>query len=157
MSRKGSRNKTYFLRSLVCLILISASSACVTRAVDELTFKSPYAGLVGVEFRVIGEVNAYGIYESLNKKAVSYITLIPGVGIAGPEVAFKRRIANGQVIRVLSAWRQRKTLSSNVYYLISARVADLPRNVPVRIDLSRGNEGVDVGLNPNIYESVQLH
>lgn len=155
MSQKMSWAKSYFAGTwLVCLIWIAASSACAERVVDELTSTSPYAGIVGTEYRIIAEVAAYGIYESLDKKTVSYITLIPGVGISGPEVAFKKRIGNGQNIRILSAWREHKSLYSDVYYLVALRDADLPPDIKVRIDLSRGNEGLDAGLNPSVYQKL---
>lgn len=140
---------------LGCLVLIVASSACAERTVNELTFTSPYATVVGAEYRVVGEVDAYGIFENLdNRKTATYITLIPGVGIAGPEVAFKHRIPKGQSIRILSAWRKRNFLSSDVYYLVALQYSDLPGNVPIRIELSRGNEWAGAGLNPNIYERL---
>lgn len=154
MNLKESCVKRYFIGRLVCLIWIAASSACVEHAQDELTFTSPYANIIGAEYRIVAEVNAYGIYKNMDRKEVSIITLIPGVGIAGPEVAFEKRIAKGQILRILSAWRERKLLSSDVYYLVEFRDADLPRGIPIRIELSRGNEGVDAGLNPRVYEKL---
>ena len=143
-----------FALRTVCIILIAASSACVKLSVEELPSTSPYAKIIGAEYRVVAEVNAYGIYENMDRKVVSYVLLIPGVGIAGPEVAFKRRIAKGQNIKILSAWREHKLLSSDVYYLVTSQDTDLPRDVQVRIELSRGNEGVDAGLNPSVYERL---
>ena len=144
-----------FIGRIVCIMLIAASSACGKPAVDELTFTRPYANFIGAEYRLVGEVNAHGIYEDLNHRvAPSYIVLIPGVGIGGPEVAFKRPIAKGQTIKILSAWRAHALLYSRVYYVVTSPDTDLPHDVPVRIDLSRGNEGVDAELNPGIYERL---
>ena len=154
MNLKESCVKRYFIGRLVCLIWIAASSACVEHAQDELTFTSPYANIIGTKYRTVAEVNVYGIYKNMDRKEVSIITLIPGVGIAGPEVAFEKRIAKGQTIRILSAWRERKLLSSDVYYLVEFQDADLPRGIPIQIELSRGNEGVDAGLNPRVYEKL---
>lgn len=154
MRLKVNCTKKYFIGRIICLILIAASSACVARDVDELTFTSPYASIVGTEYRIVAEVNAYGVYKNQDKKVVSYITLIPGVGIAEPEIAFKRQIAKGQNIKILSAWRERKLLHSDIYYLVGLQDADLPRDIEIKIELSRGNEGVDAGLNPSIYERL---
>lgn len=156
MNLSKDSDNSYFLRRFVFLILIMASSACVGRVVDELTSTSPYADAVGTEYRVIAEVDAYGIYENLDKKVISYITLIPGVGISGPEVAFKKKIARGQRVKILSAWKEHRLLHSDVYYLIAFENMDLelPHDTPIRIELSRGNEGVGVGLNPRIYERL---
>jgi hypothetical protein len=123
--------------------------------VVELTLTRPYAQVVGTQYRIIEATDAYGIYKDLNKKVISCIELIPGVGISGPEVAFKKRIAKGQKITVLSAWRERKLLHSNVFYVISLQDGGLPREIQVRIDLSRGNEGKGVELNPRIYERIK--
>ena len=154
MRLKVNCTKKYFIGRIICLILTAASSACVARDVEELTFTSPYASIVGTEYRIVAEVNAYGIYKNQDKKEVPYITLIPGVGIAGPEIAFKRRIAKGQNIKILSAWRERKLLHSDIYYLIGLHDADLPRDIQIRLELSSGNEDGNAGLNPRIYEKV---
>lgn len=144
----------YFIRRIVCIILIAAPSGCVKRTVEELTSTSPYANIIDAEYRIIAEVKAYGIYESLDRKVVSYITLIPGSGIAGPEVAFERRVKKGQKIKILSVWREHKLLNDDVYYVVTFQDTDLPRDVQVRIELSRGNEGVDAELNPGVYERL---
>ena len=154
MSFKGSCTISYFIGRLVCLIWISTSSACAENAVDELTFTSPYASIIGAEYRIVEEVNAYGIYKNMDRKEVSIITLIPGVGIAGPEVAFKKQISKGQTIKILSAWREHRFLTSDVYYLVALQDADLPRGIQVKIKLSRGNEGVGAELNPRVYERI---
>lgn len=144
-----------FIGRIVCMMVIATSSACIKPAVEELTLTSPYANLIGAEYRVVGDVVAHGIYKNLNQRvAPSYITLVPGVGFSGPEVAFKKPIAKGQHITILSAWRERQLISWDVYYLVTLQNTDLPRDVPVQIELSRGNEGVDAGLNPAVYERL---
>ena len=91
-----------------------------------------------------------------DRKVLSYVTLIPGVGIGGSLVESKGPIVKGQHIKILSAWRMHLLgFTRDVYYLVKFQDADLPHDVPVRIDLSRGNEGVDAGLNPGIYERLR--
>lgn len=144
-----------FIGRIVCIVLITTSSACIKPAVEELTFTSPYADFIGAEYRVVGDVIAHGIYENLNHRVTpSYITLVPGVGFTGPEVAFRRPIAKGQHIKLLSAWRERQLLSWDVYYLVTLKDTALPSDAPIQIELSRGNEGVDAGLNPAVYEKL---
>lgn len=139
----------------ICLIWLTIFSGCAKPTLVELPLTSQYGQIVGAEYRIIEAVDAYGIYEDLDKKVISYITLIPGVGISGPEVAFKKRIPKGQRITVMSAWRERKLLHSNVYYVIALQDTDLPRGIQVRIDLSRGNEGVGAELNQRVYEKIK--
>jgi hypothetical protein len=136
------------------LFLVIASSACDKRSVDNLTLKKPYANIIGKEYRVVGEVDAYGIYEDLDHKKVAYITLISGVGIAGSEVAFRKRIAKGQNFEILSAWQENRLLGSDIYYLVSISNSELPRGIQVRLELSRGNEMENGEINPRLYEKL---
>jgi hypothetical protein len=156
MMIKRNEIRKHPLSRLVCLILLAISSSCAKPSAVELTLTSPYTQFVGTEYRVIADVYAYGIYEDLdNRKVISYVTLIPGVGIAGPEVAFKKRIAKGQIISILSAWRKRMLLDSYVYYVVALQDAEIPHDVQVRIDLIRGNEGEGAELNPRVYERIR--
>jgi hypothetical protein len=145
-----------FIVRIVCVICIAASSACVKLPEEELPSTSPYANIVGAEYRIVGDVSAYGIYERVDgRKVLSYVTLIPGVGIGGSLVEAKGPIVKGQQIKILSAWRLLLLgFTREVYYLVTFQDMNLPYDVPVRIDLSRGNEGVDAGLNPGIYERI---
>jgi hypothetical protein len=149
---KGNGIKKWNICQFVCLILLTILGGCAKPA--DLTLTNPYAQIVGTEYRIVAAVDAYGIYEDLDKKVISYITLIPGVGIGGPEVAFKKRIAKGQKIKILSAFRDRKFLYNDIYYVIALQGADLPRGIQARIDLSRGNEGVGAELNQRVYEKI---
>ncbi len=145
-----------FIGRIVCVICIAASSACVKLPVEELPSTSPYAKIIGAEYRIVGDVSAYGIYERVgDRKVLSYVTLIPGVGIGGSLVESKGPIVKGQLIKILSAWRTHLLgFTLEVYYLVTFQDTDLPYDVPVQIDLSRGNEGVDAGLNPGVYERL---
>jgi hypothetical protein len=154
MMRKNDIRKRRISR-FIWLIWLTILSACAEPSVVELTQTSPYAQVVGTQYRIIEAVDAYGIYQDLDKKVISYIELIPGVGIAGPEVAFTKRINKGKIITVLSAWRKSTLLSSDAYYVIELQEADLPRNIQIRIELSRGNEGGGAELNQRVYEKIK--
>lgn len=143
-----------FIRGVVVFLLVAATIACVKRPAEDLTLAPPYAAFIGAEYRVAADLHAYGIYDDLNKKSISHITLIPGIGVAGPEVAFRRLIGKGQVIKIHSAWRERKLLRSDVYYVVSIEGNKLLPDVPIQLELSRGNEGSEGGLNPSVYEAL---
>ena len=65
--------------------------------------------MIGARYVVVADdLEAYGVYGSIDDKIVSFVELIPArPGISrGPEIAFRRRVPKGQVIRILSAWRR---------------------------------------------------
>lgn len=145
-----------FIGRLVGIMLIATASACVQLSHEELPSTSPYAALIGAEYRVIGDVIAHGIYANLNQRvAPSYLTLVPGVGFSGPEVAFKKPVPKGQHLTIVSAWRLHLLgFTRDVYYVVVLPGSNLPADVPIHVKLSRGNEGVDTGLNPAVYEKL---
>jgi hypothetical protein len=135
--------------------LLLALAACGTVSRKEISGTKPYADLIGTTYRVVADdLQAYGIYESLNNRIVTYVTLIPGVGIGGPEVAFRQPIPKGSELAILSAWTQTIWFDNPVYYVVAVPNVDLPRDVPVQIELFRGNEGAGVDLNPRIYSKL---
>ena len=143
------------IRAWTCLCVVLAGVACRSPS-EEITSTKPYADLIGTRYSVVDDhLDAYGVYESLNNRTVSFVELIPiRPGIAGPEIAFRRNVPKGQVIRVLSAWRQFVLFDSGVYYLVELENSDLSLGVPVRLGLSRGNEGGGADLNPAIYRKL---
>jgi hypothetical protein len=135
-------------------IALLVSTACVSPR-QQLGPDNPYARLVGTEYRIVGDVDAFGIYARSEKK-LDFIDLIPGVGIAGREVAFRRRVPHGQIVRILSAWQQPQFLDVKVvYFLVALDGSELPRDIPVELALARGNEGVGADLNAEIYERIK--
>ena len=52
-------------------------------------------------------------------------------GIGGIEFAFDRPVPKGQVLQILSAWRQFRALDPTVFYLVRLEDSDLPPNVPI--------------------------
>lgn len=122
---------------------------------EEVTAKTPYADKIGARYRVIADgLYAYGVYESSSNKTIGFVDLIP-LPIAGSEIAFKRTVPRGTVIRILSAWRHHKLLETVVYYVVAVENSDLPEDVPVWLELSRGNEGAGADLNPAKYTKLE--
>jgi hypothetical protein len=155
--RKASRLRwaTRFVWTALAL-----TAACIQSPSTQLGPESPYTGLIGTEYRVVGDVKAYGIYEGADQKKLAFVTLIPGVGIGGREVAFGREVKRGQVIRLLSAWHRPVLGASDIYYLVAAEgtnwsFGDWDRDVPIRVELMRGNEGVGPELNTAIYRRIE--
>jgi hypothetical protein len=145
----------------VSFIVIVASvwvavTGCARGEQENITSMRPYADVVGVEYEVIvDDLYGYGIYASRDTKAIGWITLIPGVGIGGSEVAFRRHVPKGQVIRILSAWRQPLLFDNDVYYRVAIESPDFPSDVPIKLELFRGNEGEGAELNPRVYRRLR--
>ena len=133
---------------LCAFAVVAGVIGCSSRDVSD---KPEFAAMIGREYRVIGDVDAYGIKLDLQDKDVSYVTLIPPPGIGGPEVAFERRLPKGQVFRIKSAMWQFKPFDNGTEYLIELEDSDLPRGIEVRLELFRGNESGDTDLNPRLY------
>jgi hypothetical protein len=129
-------------------------AACQVGPGEEITTRKPYADLIGARYSVIGDLEAYGVYESLDNRTLSYVILVPPPGVGGPEFPFHRTVPKGQLITILSAWRQFVLLEKGIYYLVAVENSDLPQGIPVRLELMRGNEGVGADLNSAIYRRL---
>jgi hypothetical protein len=134
--------------------VLCALAGCRLGPDKDLSAKKPYADLIGTEYSVVSdELRAYGVYESLNNRTRSFVDLVP-LPLGGPEFAFKRPVPKGQIIRILGASQQASPVRTGIYYLVELENWDLPKGVPVRLELSRGNEGVGADLNPSIYRKL---
>ena len=140
-----------FLRFICALALTVGFLGCDTSLND----RQPYAGMVGREYRVVGDVDAYGITRDLQSEAASYVTLIPLPGIGGPEVVFRRRIAKGTTFRIRSARYRFMPFDNGTEYVIDLRDSEIAQGLEVHIGLFRGNEAGPVDLNPRLYERLR--
>jgi hypothetical protein len=148
----GDRHRRTWIRAVLCMYLLIVMGACRKGTHEELTRTSPYSDLIGAEYEVAtDDLYAYGIYESLPGKTANWVALVPAPGIDGPEVAFRRHVQRGQVVRILSVWRQPVLLEEGIYYVVAAPGADLPGDIPIRLELLGANE-TGPGLNPQIYK-----
>jgi hypothetical protein len=125
------------------------------RADDDLSSTAPNADLIGAEYRVVSnDVLAYGIYKGfIDLKNVGVILITPHQQ-SGPEIAFVRRIPAGQVVKILRAGRRYVAGGSYDYYVVELPGAELPADIPIRIDLNRGNVGEGVDLNSSFYAKL---
>ena len=137
----------------LCVVL--TLTACQEGAGEEITARKPYADLIGAKYSVVADnLVAYGIYSSLDTQTIGYVMLKPG-GASGPEIAFRRNVPKGQVIRILSAWRRFILFESGVYYVVAIENSDLPQGIPIRLEIYKGaNGGVGADLNPAVYKKL---
>lgn len=142
------------IRLLLLAVLPVLLGGCLAGELEDLSTSSPYAPFVGQRLRLLLAVDAYGIRGEGGKEQVSYATLIPStIAIAGPEVAFKHRLPAGTMLSIVGVKKRRTLLASNTFYDVAIDGRSLPSGVPVRLELSRGNEGSGwAALNPTVYE-----
>lgn len=110
---------------------------------------------VGIQFEVIGPVDAYGIRPH-SKAEVQYVTLIPLPGIDGPEVGFRTRLPVGSKVTVQRVIKTNRMFDPSMSYEVLLEGTQLPKAIPIRLDLFRGNEGAGaMQLNPKLYRSLR--
>ena len=154
MCTRNSSIVRRFLNGLAVLVCISLLASCVEGVAEDLTALEPYSINIGSEYVTSTEVTAYGIYRDLNEKNLSYVTLISGIGISGPEIAFAHPIPKNTKLKILSAWKERKLIGSNIYYLIKVQDPKVSSYANVRIELSLGQNGNEGALNSSIYRKL---
>jgi hypothetical protein len=136
--------------------VIAVLAACGQAPTQELTAKKPYTDLVGAEYRVVADdLYAYGICANWpDDKTLTFTDVIPGVGIGGHYVAFRRRVPLGTIIRIAGVWRRLYLVDGPViFYVVALDGVDLPKDAPIEVELSRGN-GKGTELNPRVYARV---
>ena len=154
MTVRTFRKAGIFVRWAACSLLV-AIGGCHQGPHSELTSVKPYADLIGSEYRVVAtDVHAYPIYESVTTKNISRVAVIAGVGIGGSEIGSPINIPQGQIIRILSAWRKPLLFEDGIYYRVQLPGAELPQNVPIELELYLGNSGEGVDLNPRAYKKL---
>lgn len=120
---------------------------CQLGTSQDISASFPYATQIGFRYRVdTNELTAYGIYYSLNdRRAANVVRLMyfaDGSSIAGPEIAFRKKVPLGTVLKVGSAWRR----MGSVYYRVDVEKWELPLGVPV--ELAMGD------LSPNLFSKL---
>ncbi len=143
------------LRMLLCSVATLIAGCSLTP--KDISGISPYSSAVGAVYRVIGEIDAYGIAQVGSSSALEMVVVIPRINsIGGPEILFEHPVERGKELRVTSVQRQTVWGESGVFFLVEMKDSRWPETIPVRIELMRGNESQDpAGLNPQLYERVR--
>lgn len=137
---------------LIFFIIFLQISACSKQKFKDVSSYPEFKDKIGLQYKVIGNLDAYGIREH-SKSEVEYITLIPPPGIAGSEVGFEIPVAEGAKVAIVKALKSNRMFVSNITFIVFIEGMDFPKNILVRIDLFRGNEGEKEGdLNKKIYQ-----
>lgn len=106
---------------------------------------------IGQKFEIIGNLYAYGVRDDLNSDEISVISLVP-LQLSGPEIKWQRTIPRGSIMTIAS--KDPRRFPSFLYperYIVRLDTITPNSNVPLVIDLYRGNEGTTTVLNPSIF------
>lgn len=136
------------------LVSILSLYGCSDETRTNVSGQEEFERFVGMRFEVIGPVDAYGIRPH-SKAEVEYVTLIPLPGIDGPEVGFRTRLQVGSKVTVQRVMKTNRMFDPSMSYEVLLEGTQLPKALPVRLDLFRGNEGEGaMQLNPKLYRSL---
>lgn len=139
---------------LLIIALIGLLQSCSEQVLTDVSEDPQFQSAIGTRYEIVGPLDAYGIRRH-SGAPVHYVTLIPLPGIEGPEVGFESRVSIGSTITVLKVTRTNRLTDSKMTLLVQLEGTQLPSDVPIRIDLIRGNEGSGkIGLNPAIYKKL---
>ncbi len=138
----------------ICSAVFVILSACSQSEIRDLSSTMPISKAIGNEYRVVADVYAYGIYGDLEKKEITNILLISGYSMTGREIAFKKKVERGQVIKIVGVEEWVGSFSSSIHYRVELPGVLFPANVSISIQLTNENLGVGTDLNPKIYEPV---
>jgi len=137
-------NLVFFCFGMCCL------TAC-TEKVKDVSGDLQYKNLLGIEYEIVGPVDAYGIRHH-SKAPVDYATLVPPPGFEGSEVGFRVPVALGSKITIRRVLRVNRLFDPPMRFVVELEGTRLPANGPVIIDIFRGSQGKgDIDLNPGIY------
>ena len=145
-------------RSVAAVAVSVMIVGCGDGSGRDVSQHEPYASLIGAEYRVVGDVNAYGITKDLGSGRIDHVTLIAAPGISGPEVLFKKAIRTGTTFHVTGIRRVFRPFDNDLQYVVQLDDSELPVGVEVEIDLlgsNEGSEGSNGWLNPAAYEKVK--
>jgi hypothetical protein len=131
------------------------SSGCGIGSWTDASADLPYARVVNGRYEVIGDVSAYGIYERRGAKRVAFVELIPGVGIAGSEVAFRRPIPKGRTFVVTQARKPADGINKVITYVVVFDEPLVETDAEVHLVMSRGNDGSDSEPSQTVYRRIE--
>jgi hypothetical protein len=117
--------------------------------VVEITHQKPYADFVGREYRVIADVRAIAWNDFPDKARILSISLMPPPGVRNRFVTSQTRLKPGQIVRIVSAWRQFALVEFTRHYVVSVPDAGLPDGIPVTMNVR--SDGVP---DPRLYEPI---
>jgi hypothetical protein len=117
--------------------------------VVEITHQKPYADFVGRDYRVVGDVRAIAWNDFPDKARILEISLMPPPTVRNRFVSSETRLKPGQMVRIVSAWRQFALVEFTRHYVVSVPGAELPDGIPVTMTVKS-----DGAPDSRVYEPI---
>jgi hypothetical protein len=109
---------------------------------------------IGQRYKIVGDLYAYGVADNLNTRELSLISLVP-LHLSGPEIVSRQVVPKGSVLTIIE--KMPKRFLSFLYsdrYAVRTTEIDVPRGIPVVVDLCCGIRGKTTPLSPAIFEPL---
>ena len=132
-----------------------AQLACATENRD-VSGVSPYSAMIGRTYRIIGDIDALGIYVRGSGSNPTFAALYPREhSPTGPEVVFSKPVQPGRTFRIVSAWIFVKPIGHTVFYIVEVDGESIAEGVPVQVRLQFDNGDGESDFNPRYYERIK--
>ena len=143
-------------RLFLLTLLIGALSGCTDLEFTDVSNESSSRALIGTQYEVVGDVDAYGIKGRPNGE-VEYISLIPPPGFTGWERGFKVPLERGSIITVTKVMKTNRWLDGRDAFIVTVEGTKMPLDTAeTRLELNLGNEGDGhLKVNPTIYQRIE--
>ncbi|MNM86851.1 hypothetical protein D3C81_990160 [compost metagenome] len=127
---------------------------CYSEKFIDISNEEGYSKLIGKTYEITGPIIGHGIRKHSNAP-VDYVTLMPPPGIGGHQIAFANLVPIGSKIKIVKVLKSNRLIDSDITLIIEVYEGDFTSNVPIRIDLTRGNEGSkSTLLNEKFYRKI---
>jgi hypothetical protein len=108
----------------------------------------------GEKYEIVGTLYAHGVAHDLDKRTVS-IVVLEKLRLSGPEVVWRRVVPVGSTLTIVErAPKKLFIFFAAPRYIVRISGIEMPPDVPIVIDLSRGVEGSMTPLNPQIFKPL---
>ena len=139
---------------IIIFLFIAGLMGCYSEKFVDISNEEGYSKLIGKTYEITGPVIGHGIRKHSNA-SVDYVTLMPPPGIGGHQIAFANLVPVGSKIKIVKVLKSNRLIDSDITLMIEIYEGDFTSDVPVRIDLTRGNEGSkSTLLNEKFYKKI---
>lgn len=133
------------------VLILMMASACTETKYTDVSTQPGYQEMVGATYTIVKPIGAYGIRQH-SKAPIESISIVPPPGIEGPEVGFRVEIPSGSTMTVLGVYESNRFFDGSISLEVKFEGVALPENVPIHVDLMRGNQGdKKLSLNPAVF------